>query len=227
MNALLYCPSGGGKTVQSTRVNTGKRGRNILLCSDNSSIVLNQPQFKRDNLDIQTIEHWMDKDSAGNPQTHFHKQFTEAVSCNKYDNIIVDNLSDLFDMAILEMSASGKYNDIRQAYQIVYQSLKRLARSAGLLECNVVFTAWADQIPIVLPDGTASTRIQPKLPSKILDNVCGLCNIVAYISTANDKEGKKQWYYITAGTPQLYAKNQVSGTASCMPEHLFSGEGAK
>lgn len=226
-NALIYAPSGGGKTVQTTRIPVTKRGKNALLCSDNSSIVLNQPQFARPNLDVITVEHWMNADKAGQPQSYFHKQFEDAVDSKKYDNIIVDNLSDLFDLAILEMDESGRYKDMRQAYQAVYQALKRLARKAGHLDCNTIFTAWADQQAIVLPSGERAMRIAPKLPPKILDNVLGLCNIVGYISTAKDKDGNKQWYYITEGSPTLYAKNQVTGAASCMPEDLFNGKGAK
>jgi hypothetical protein len=39
-NALVYCKSGGGKTVNSTLVAAPKRGKNLLICTDNSSIVL-------------------------------------------------------------------------------------------------------------------------------------------------------------------------------------------
>lgn len=220
-NALIYAPSGGGKTVQTTRIPAPNRGRNALLCSDNSSVVLKQPQFKRDNLDIVTVENWMNTDKRGRPQSYFHQQFEEAVESKKYDNIIVDNLSDLFDMAILEMDESGRYKDMRQAYQVVYQAIKRLARKAGQLDCNVIFTAWANQQAVILPSGERGIRIEPKLPSKILDNVLGLCNIVGYISTAVDKDGKKQWFYITEGSPNLYAKNQLTGAAKCWPEDLW------
>lgn len=223
-NALIYAPSGGGKTVQATRIPAPKRGRNALLCSDNSSIVLSQPQFARPNLDVITVEHWMNADKTGQPQTYFHKQFESAVDSKQYDNIIVDNLSDLFDLAILEMDESGRYKDMRQAYQGVYQAIKRLARKAGQLDCNIIFTAWADQQAIVLPSGEQAIRIAPKLPAKILDNVLGLCNIVGYIGTARDKDGSKQWFYIMEGSPTLYAKNQVTGAAKCWPEELWGRE---
>mgnify|MGYP003294531449 CR=1 FL=1 len=127
-NALIYCQSGGGKTCNSTLVKVGKRGRNLLLCSDNSQVVLNN--FERPNLDKEIIEHWLDKDSSGKAQLSFNEQFERAVDSQKYDTIIVDNVSDLFDMAILEMDASGRYKDMRQAYQMVYQNLKRLVRTA-------------------------------------------------------------------------------------------------
>lgn len=219
-NALVYCQSGGGKTCNSTLVKTGKRGRNLLLCSDNSHVVLNN--FERPNLDIQVIEHWLDKDNSGEAQRNFDKQFEEAVESQKYDNIIVDNVSDLFDMAILEMDDSGRYKDMRQAYQIVYQELKRLSRKAGQVNCDIIFTCWHTMDEITTADGEKKMRIAPKLPMKILDNFLGLCNIVAYINTAKDKDGNKRWYYVLEGSETLYAKDQLHCRKSCLPEDIFS-----
>lgn len=219
MNALIYAQSGGGKTCNATLVKTGKRGKNLLLCSDNSHVVLKN--FERPELDIEIVEHWMDTDSNGRAQTHFNAQFEKAVESQKYDNIIVDSLSDIFDLAILELEDSGRYRDMRQAYQLVYQNLKRLARIAGQVDTNVIFTAWHDMTEITLPTGEKAIRISPKLPPKILDNVLGLCNIVAYIRTA-EKNGEKRWYYHLVGSETLYAKDQLACRPSCLPEDIFT-----
>jgi hypothetical protein len=114
------------------------------------------------------------------------------------------------------------FKDMRQAYMLVYQELKRLARKAGQIDCNVIFTAWTDLQEITLPDGTRTTRTQPKLPNKILDNFLGLTQIVAYVNTA-DKDGQKAWYYVLEGKPTMYAKDQLYCRRSCMPEDIFSG----
>ena len=222
MNALIYAPSGGGKTVNSTLVRADKRKKNLLLCSDNSHIVLSNAVFQRDNLDIEVIEHWLDKDNLGRPQICFIEQFEAAVESKLYDNIIVDNISDIFDLAILEYDASGRIKDPRQYYQLVYQELKRLARKAAQVDCTVIFTAWTDLQEINLPDGTKTVRTQPKLPNKILDNFLGLTQIVAYVNTA-EKDGKKAWYYTLEGRPTMYAKDQIHCRKSCMPADLFSG----
>lgn len=220
-NALIYCQSGGGKTVNSTLVSTRDRGRNLLLCSDNSQVVLRN--FERPNLDIQVIEHWLDKDNTGKAQKNFNKQFEEAVASRKYDTIIVDNISDLFDMAILEMDDSGRYKDMRQAYMIVYQELKRLARMAGQVDCDVLFTCWHETEEITLIDGQKAPRTKPKLPMKILDNFLGLCNIAGYINTV-EKDGVKRWYYVLEGSQTLYAKDQLHCRKSCLPEDIFTGK---
>ena len=219
--ALVYTKSGGGKTVNSTLVKTGKRGKNLLLCSDNSYVVLRN--FPRPNLDIETIEHWMDETPDGKKQEHFNGQFEAAVASRKYDNIIVDNVADLFDMAILEMDASGRFKDMRQAYQIVYQNLKRLARAAGNADCGVIFTCWHETEEISLATGQKAQRIKPKLPMKILDNFLGLCNIVAYVSTA-EKNGVTRYYYHLAGSETMYAKDQLHNRKTCLPEDIFCGK---
>lgn len=224
MNALVYGPSGAGKTVNSTLVKADKRGKNLLLCSDNSHIVLNNKEFHRNNLTIEVIEHWLNKDNLGKDQSNFSDQFDKAVESKKYDNIIVDNISDIFDMAILEYDASGRVRDPRQYYQIVYQELKRLARKAAQVDCNVIFTAWTDLQEFNMPDGSKAIRTQPKLPNKILDNFLGLTQIVAYINTA-EKDGTTKWYYSLAGNPTMYAKDQAFNRKSCMPEDIFTGGG--
>ena len=208
-NALVYTQSGGGKTVNSTLVAAPNRKKNLLICSDNSSIVLKN--FDRKNLTIQNVGTVKD----------FIEAYQKGYTSKQYDNIILDNLSDLIDMWLLELDASGKFKDFRQAYQLVYQSLKRLSRESTMLDCNTIFTAWSDNMEITLPTGEIAVRLQPKVPAKILDNICGLMNVVAYINTAVDADGNKRWYYVTEGKATLMAKDQIGCRKSCMPEDLF------
>lgn len=209
-NALIYCQSGGGKTVNSTLVSAPNRGKNLLICSDNSAIVLRN--FERPNLTIVSVS----------SVKAFVDAYQNGYKSKQYDNIILDNVSDLIDMWLLELDASGKFKDFRQAYQLVYQSLKRLSRESTELDCNTIFTAWSDHFEITLPSGEKAIRLQPKIPAKILDNFCGLMNVVAYIHTGEDKSGNKRWYYVTEGSPTLLAKDQIGCRKSCMPEHLFT-----
>ena len=209
-NALIFTQSGGGKTVNSTLVAAPNRKKNLLICTDNSSIV--RKNFDRSNLTIQNVGTVKD----------FVDAYQEGYQSKKYDNIILDNLSDLIDMWLLELDASGKFKDFRQAYQLVYQSLKRLTRESTTLDCNTIFTAWSDTVEITLATGEVATRLQPKIPSKILDNICGLMNVVAYINTVTDKDGNKRWYYVTEGKPTLIAKDQIACRKSCMPEDIFT-----
>lgn len=207
MNALIYGASGSGKTTNSTRVKTAKR--NLLICTDNSSVVLNN--FDRPNLDIVNVS----------KAQEFIDEYRKGYESKKYENIILDNLSDLFDLWILELEASGKYKDMRQAYQMVYQNLRRLSRESASCGCNTIFTAWSDMTEIPQPDGSKKTRLQPKLPTKILDSVCGLMNVVGLVSSGPDKDGNMKWWYTTKGSAEIMAKDQVHCRDFIMPEDLF------
>lgn len=210
MNGLIYGPSGAGKTVNATLVATGKRGRNLLICSDNSHIVLKN--FDRPKLDIITVS----------TADEFVKAYDDACTSNKYDNIILDNLSDLFDMWITELGPKTK--DIRQAYQYVYQELKLLSRKSANQQIDTLFTAWSDVMEMTNADGNKYNRMQPKLPYKILDNVCGLMNVVGYVASGV-KDGKKVWWYKLSDPNGTYmCKDQVACRDFCKPEEIFLGK---
>ena len=207
--AMIVGESGAGKTVNATLARTPKRIK--LICTDNSSIVLQN--FDRPNVDIEnvsTVDAFMDA---------FHKSTEDS----NYSLIVVDNLSDYFDLAILEMEASGDFKDMRRAYAVLYSQIKRLVREATAVNCDVVFTAWQDIVEITLPTGEHVQRVQPKLPGKILNNVCGLMNVIAHVQTAMDGD-KKRWFYVTAGSPALLAKDQLYCRKSCLPEDIFIKE---
>ena len=206
---MIVGESGAGKTVNATLARTPKRIK--LICTDNSSIVLQN--FDRPNVDIEnvsTVDAFMDA---------FHK----STENSNYSLIVVDNLSDYSDLAILEMEASGDFKDMRRAYAVLYSQIKRLVREATAVNCNVIFTAWQDIVEITLPTGEHVQRVQPKLPGKILNNVCGLMNVIAHVQTAMDGDTKR-WFYVTAGSPALLAKDQLYCRKSCLPEDIFIKE---
>lgn len=212
--AIIYTKSGGGKTVNSTRI----PGKNFLMDSDNSSVVLNN--FQRPSLTIHKIQSVAD----------FFQAFESAAASKQYENIILDNGTDLIDRWLLELGEKGKNggNPCQQDYQTVYNGFKRLMRSATLAGCNVILNFWQDTFAITQPDGTQVSMVSPKMPQKILENICGLANIVAHIETA-DKNAKgetveKYWFYRLEGTNNIYAKDQLHCRKSCMPEELWGKE---
>jgi phage nucleotide-binding protein len=201
----LYGQPGSGKTVNATRL----PGKSLLISSDNSAIVLKN--FKRPNLVVKEAQGFKD----------FVDIFEEATTNKQYDNIIVDCLTDLIDAYIVEIRENGFSGDIRQYYLVVYTKVKFLVRKAAFCDTNVIFNCWEDVETVTLPTGEIANRVSPMLPAKIKQQVCGLCNIVAYVTSANDKQNVKQWFYVTEGSPTVMGKDQLFLRKSCMPENAF------
>lgn len=218
--AMIWGPPGSGKTVAATAPTKEKI---LLLCSDNSSVVLNR--FDRKNVVVERVEHWID---PGDGKNYFSKQFETALASGKYTLIVVDNLTDLKEMALLEIEEQGKIKDIRQVYNAVYQAIKRLTRMAANAKCHVTFTAWDDAEEIVKMDGNPGIRQIPNLPRKILPQVVGLCNIVGQMAKATNQAGEMVWFLITEDSETRYGcKDQLYGRKSCMPEKLFENPEVK
>jgi phage nucleotide-binding protein len=217
--ALIWGSPGSGKTVASTAPSKEKI---LLLCSDNSSVVLNM--FQRKNVTVERVEHWIDQ---GDGKNYFSKQFENALVSGKYTLIVVDNLTDIKELALQEIEEQGRIKDIRQVYQAVYMALKRLTRMAANAKCHVTFTAWDDAEEITKMDGTLALRQFPNLPKKILPQVIGLCNVVGQMNKAT-KDGKTIWFLVTEDSETRYGcKDQLYGRRSVMPENLFEAPEVK
>ena len=203
--AIIYGAPGTGKTVNSTLV----PGKILLLSSDNSAVVLNN--FKRDNLTIMPVSTFKE----------YLDEFEKATTSKQYDTIITDCLTDIIDGFIVECRESKAFSDIRQAYMLVYTKVKALARKAAYCGTDCIFNCWEDVEEITTPSGEIKNRISPMLPSKIKQQVCGLCNVIAYVTTATDKDNNKRWYYVTEARDTLMVKDQLGCAKSLMPENLF------
>ena len=218
--AMIWGSPGSGKTVAAT---APKKEKILLLCSDNSAVVLNM--FERKNVTVERVEHWLD---PGDGKNYFTKQFETALESGKYSLIVVDNLTDIKEMALLEIDEEGRIKDIRQVYQAVYMAIKRLTRMAANAKCHVTFTAWDDTEQIEKQDGSLAVRQFPNLPRKILPQVLGLCNIVGQMAKAKDSKGEMRWYLVTEDSETRYGcKDQLYGRKSCMPEKLFEAPEVK
>lgn len=219
--AMIWGSPGSGKTVAAT---APKKEKILLLCSDNSSVVLNM--FDRKNVTVERVEHWLD---PGDGENYFTRQFEKALASGKYTLIVVDNLTDIKELALLEIDAAGKIKDIRQVYQAVYISLKRLTRLAANAKCHITFTAWDDTEEITKNDGTLALRQFPNLPKKILPYVVGLCNVVGQMCKGKEQNtGKMSWFLITEDSETRYGcKDQLYGRAYVMPEKLFEAPEAE
>ena len=203
--AIIFGAPGTGKTVNSTLV----PGKTLLLSSDNSAVVLNN--FERQNLTIKPVATFKE----------YLDEFEKATTSKQYDTIITDCLTDIIDGFIVECRESKAFNDIRQAYMLVYTKVKALARKAAYCGTDCIFNCWEDVEEITTASGEVKNRLSPMLPSKIKQQVCGLCNVIAYVATAKDKDNNKRWYYVTEASDTLMVKDQLGCAKSIMPENLF------
>lgn len=204
--AIVFGAPGSGKTVNSTLV----PGKTLLISSDNSAVVLKH--FERPDLTVKSVATFAE----------FVTEFEDATSTHKYETVIVDCLTDIIDAFVVECRESGKFQDIRQAYMAVYTKVKFLVRKAAHCQSNVILNCWEDVQEIATPSGEIVNRLSPMLPAKIKQQVCGLCNVIAYVTSRNDKSGNKRWYYITEASPALMVKDQLACRKNCMPEDIFN-----
>lgn len=213
--ALIWGAPGAGKTVAAT---APQKEKILLLSSDNSSVVLNM--FDRKNVTVERVEHWIQP--AEGDVNYFMSQFERALASGKYSLIVVDNLTDIKELALMEIEEQGRIKDIRQVYQAVYQAIKRLTRLAANAKCHITFTAWDDSEEITRADGTLALRQFPNLPKKILPQVLGLCNVVGQMAKTPNKAGEMIWYLVTEDSDIRYGcKDQLYGRKTLMPDKLF------
>ena len=85
---------------------------------------------------------------------------------------------------------------------------------------NIIWTAWETVEQFTHPDGSQYSRIVPKIASKIVDNICGLCDIVGWISVNKDGEHG----ILLEATQNIYAKNQVDTRKGCKVEDFIMKE---
>ena len=204
--AIIFAPPGGGKTVNATLV----PGKKLLLSTDNSAIVLRN--FKRDNLTIKgvaTFGEWL-------------AEFDSATQSKQYDVIITDCLTDLIDGYVVECRESKALGDIRQAYMTAYNTVKSRVRKAAYCDTDCIFTCWEDADEYTAPTGEVKTRLSPMLPANIKQQVCGLCNVIAYVTAITDKNGDKRWVYITEPRDTMMVKDQLGCRKVCKPEDIFN-----
>ena len=204
--AIVFGCPGSGKTVNTTLV----PGKNLLISSDNSSVVLRN--FKRDSLEVKSVATFKD----------FLDAFDAATEGKKYDTIIADCLTDIIDGFIVECRENKAFPDIRQAYVLAYTKVKNLVRKAAHCDTDVIFTCWEDADEFTSPTGEIKTRLSPMLPAKIKQQVCGLCNVIAYVTAITDKNGDKRWVYVTEPRDTMMVKDQLGCRKVCKPEDIFN-----
>ena len=213
--ALLYCAPGVGKSTALGLIGEKSKGKTLVLDVDRTFV----PTMAKDEVvhDFSKFE-VLQVDNI-NTWTDWTKKLTdlrsakEAGKLTEYENICVDNISELERCILSDLGRQGKNKGVPAQADYQYMQFKlmdslRFMKSLGL---NVIWTAWETTEDYVTLDGTCYTRSYPKISKKIVDNVCGLCEIVGKIIV--NKDGERG--VVMEATQNIYAKNQIDTRKIC------------
>lgn len=204
---LLYGPSGIGKT-HTTHYLTGKT---LYVSIDRSE----KPLMGNENIDIlrfNTHEAWSE-------WAELMKWFATA-DLTAYDNVVFDNVSELFRSMLGHMGRVGKNNRVptMMNYQQVDFMIIDSVRYISTLGKRTVFYAWETTDQWHTPAGQIFNRAYPELREKILNNFMGLCQVVARLRY-NEKTDKR--FYTLQPSDDTFAKNQLDDRTYCLQEDIF------
>lgn len=221
--ALLYCAPGVGKSTAIGLIAEASEGNTLVLDVDRTvertlakgEVVKDTSKVfvaKVDNID--TFDSW----------TKLLKEeiTPEFLKENDIRTVAVDNISELERCILSNLGAKGKNKGVPAMadYQYMQFQLVNSMRYMKAWGVNIIWTAWEVADQFTHPDGTQYTRLIPKISTKIVDNICGLCDVVGKILV--NKEGKHG--ILLEATQNIYAKNQIDSRKACAVESFVKFE---
>lgn len=218
--ALFYCSTGVGKTTTAGIIAEKSKGKTLILDVDRTiATSLGKGEIVKDisRIDIRQVDNihtWNDWEST-------LKELSELKNSGKldYENIVVDNISELERCILSDLGSQGKNKGVpaQADYQYMQFKLVNSLRFMKSLGTNVIWTAWETYENYTMTDGTQYTRSYPKISAKIVDNICGLCDVVGKIIAKQD--GTRG--IILEATQNVYAKNQIDNRKGCLVEEFI------
>ena len=225
--ALLYCKPGVGKSTAIGLIAEHSEGNTLVLdvdrtikrtlakgevVKDVSKVFVTEVENRAKGGEVTgTFESW---------KTLLKDEITpQFIKDNNITTVAVDNISELERCILSDLGAQGKNKGVPAMADYQYMQFQlvnslRLMKSWGI---NVVWTAWETTGAFTHPDGTQYSRMYPKISEKILDNICGLCDVVGWIGVNKDGEHK----ILLDATQNIYAKNQIDSRKNCLVEDFI------
>ena len=202
---LLYGAPGMGKTTTIKFL----PGKTLVLDVDRTSHVLKGCP----NIDIMYVDNT-------NTWEYWEKLIIHLKdNCEAYDNIVVDNISELERSILSDLGSKGKNKGVpcQADYQYMQFRIVNSLRYMKNLDVNLIWTAWESTDLYTESSGQQWNRSYPQVNQKILNNVLGLCDVVGKL--AINKEGERG--YILSATNSTYAKNQIDSRVGCLQSELM------
>ncbi|HEQ1257837.1 TPA: AAA family ATPase [Streptococcus pyogenes] len=207
---LIYGNSGFGKTSTAKYL----PGKTIVINIDKSAKVLRG----NENIDIADIDthkiwgEWLDT----------VKELLNGAA-NDYDNIVIDNVSELFRACLANLGREGKNHRVpsQADYQRVDFTILDSLRALLQLNKRIVFLAWETSDQWTDENGMIYNRAMPDIRTKILNNFLGLTDVVARLVKKTTDDGEEVRGFILQPSASVYAKNRLDDRKGCKVEELF------
>ena len=224
--ALLYCAPGVGKSTAIGLIAEASEGNTLVLDVDRTvERTLAKGEVVKDTSKVLVakVENRGKDDEHGVKGTFqswtdlLTKEITpEFLKANKITTVAVDNISELERCILSDLGSQGKNKGVpaMSDYQYMQFQLVNSMRYMKAWGVNIVWTAWEDVRDIVQTDGTKYSQLIPKISVKVVDNICGLCDVVGKVFI--NKEGR-HGIALEAATG-YYAKNQIDSRKACAVE---------
>lgn len=221
--ALLYCAPGVGKSTAIGKISEMSTGNTLVLDTDRTiSRTLAKGEYVTDTSKLFVEQ--VDNINAFSAWTATLKEIgaddAKFLKDNNITTVAVDNISELERCILSDLGQQGKNKGIPSMgdYQTMQFKLVNSLRYMKSWGVNIIWTAWDDVRAIVQPDGSQYSQFVPKISAKIVDNVCGLCDVVGRIMV--DKNGVR--HILLEATTSIYAKNQIDNREGCLVEEFIN-----
>ncbi|NMK55670.1 AAA family ATPase [Staphylococcus capitis] len=204
---LIYAKPGTGKT-HTLNFLTGKT---LYINVDKSERPLKGNE-NIDILDFNTHEAWKEWGEL--------TKWLNEQDITKYDNIVIDNISELFRSMLANLGRNGRNNrtpEMAHYQQVDFFTIDSF-RFLQNLNKRLVFLAWETTAEHYTEGGQQFTRTMPDIRHTIRDNVAGLCQVVARL-VINEETGNRG--FLLSPTNTVWAKNQLSQDKHCKQDELF------
>lgn len=205
---LIYGVAGVGKTTLSQYL----KGKTYLLSLDDS--------FHR-------IDFWKRKNDIWNidPEKPIEDliEFAKAFDPSKYDNLVIDNVSNLQKLWFIEKakeSKNGLDNQLQHYGEFTNWVIRFFSRMFSY-DLNILVTAWEKQSKITDPSGQEFEQYGPDLRDSARDYLMGNCDVVGRM-IQRSKTGNRG--IILQGSIDEFAKNRLDDRTACKAEELFADD---
>ena len=223
ITGLIYCAPGVGKSTALGIIAEHTKGRTLVLDVDRTFVnAMAKIEVVHDLSKVDVVE--VDNINTFQSWTGLLKELNDMHEAGtlEYDNICVDNISELERCILSDLGSKGKNKGVPAQADYQYMQFK-LVNSLRFMKTwgkNIFWTAWETTELFQNPDGSSYSRQYPKISAKIVDNICGLCDVVAKIAV--NKEGGRG--FILEATQNTYAKNQIDSRKGCLIEEFMKDD---